>query len=398
MKLRQPLALLLGGLLSASSIGCSAVTAVVGNSQPANRTTRGTADRMAAIGQVYESQGRYDQAELMYRKALKQNPGNTAVRGQLQLLAQRKNGKTFSSAGTDTLVAAATVPAAKSASAVASKTHAVATQLDDKRVTAKTLMNDRVASSRTVQADLTNGISETALEIGAISPVTYASSELRSNDRSVTTAASRSESASESLEARLVTAEEILEVVDSPADHSQLLLDGLRYGDSLETQCLAATLLGDCDNGDPSVRKALEIASRAASDPHLRLAICDSRIQRGEHDETTLASLLDLVEFAPTDVKLQACTDLRHFAGTASETKCQMGLVKLLNSDVAELRASSAVILSDFRSLPESAKSQLNVMVKEDADSEVREAVRATLNRIDNHSSGTTHPIIVSPR
>ena len=98
MRFRHPLVLLLGGLLSASSVGCSAVTAVVSDTRPATRQGRGSSDKYAAIARVYENQGRYDQAEAMYRRALKQNPGNSEVRNSLQQIAGRKAGRSVGNA------------------------------------------------------------------------------------------------------------------------------------------------------------------------------------------------------------------------------------------------------------------------------------------------------------
>ena len=90
MRFRQPLVLLLGSVMSASSIGCSAVTAIISDSRPVNRANRSDADRLTAIGRVFENQGRYDQAEVMYRKALRNRPQDFQIRNQLQQIAAAK--------------------------------------------------------------------------------------------------------------------------------------------------------------------------------------------------------------------------------------------------------------------------------------------------------------------
>lgn len=100
MKMRPPLALLLGGLLSASSVGCAAVDAIV--SSPASRPTnrKSSAERMVSIGRVFENQGQYDQAEAMYQKAQRLNPGNAEIRSQLTQLAERRSEMQFGPGGT----------------------------------------------------------------------------------------------------------------------------------------------------------------------------------------------------------------------------------------------------------------------------------------------------------
>lgn len=79
-------ALLLGGSLSVLNIGCAAVDALV--SSPAGHSANGgSPQRLAAIGRVFENQGRYTQARAMYRQALRSDPGNTTARDRLQYLA-----------------------------------------------------------------------------------------------------------------------------------------------------------------------------------------------------------------------------------------------------------------------------------------------------------------------
>ncbi len=87
MRLRKSTcALLLGGGLSVFNIGCAAVDAIV--SSPAGHAARnGSPQRIAAIGRVFENQGRYAQARSMYRQALKNDPNNSVARDRLEYLA-----------------------------------------------------------------------------------------------------------------------------------------------------------------------------------------------------------------------------------------------------------------------------------------------------------------------
>ncbi len=107
MKFSRPLVLLLGGILSASSLGCAAITAVVSDSRPAHRENRSDADRLVAIGRVFENQGRYDRAEVLYRKAQKLNPQDASIRSQLQQLAARRKEKQFGPSGAAEAIALA---------------------------------------------------------------------------------------------------------------------------------------------------------------------------------------------------------------------------------------------------------------------------------------------------
>ncbi|MFN9717295.1 MAG: hypothetical protein ACK58L_01290, partial [Planctomycetota bacterium] len=63
MKIRQPLVLLLGGLLSSSSVGCATINAIVSEHRASAGEKNVSAERMMAIGRVFENQGRLDQAE-----------------------------------------------------------------------------------------------------------------------------------------------------------------------------------------------------------------------------------------------------------------------------------------------------------------------------------------------
>ncbi|MFM7920272.1 MAG: tetratricopeptide repeat protein, partial [Planctomycetaceae bacterium] len=55
----------------------------MGDYEPASSARQASADRMLAIAQVFEQQGKLDKAESMYRGALKKNPQSTAIRQHL---------------------------------------------------------------------------------------------------------------------------------------------------------------------------------------------------------------------------------------------------------------------------------------------------------------------------
>lgn len=409
MRFRHPLVLLLGGLLSASSVGCSAVTAVVSDTRPAARSGRASADKYAAVARVYEKQGRYDQAEAMYRKALKQNPNSAEVRNSLQQIASRKAGRSFGST-LKTEAVAKTETEKNSVVETAVPLNAKAPQLPAE-LKAATGSELKTASLQ---------VTEATSNLPSLPGLSPASFEEAATDSSATNSSSTPAETAEAptLEVNLnegtivtnfvhpanntahplVSAEQILAVVETPAEHAELLLNGLKHGDSLETQCLAATLLGDCDRSNKAIGEALKKANEAATDGYLRLAICDSRIQRGEHDEVTANCMTDLLENALPELQIQVCSSIHHFVGTSSEAKCASALESALTSESPELRASAAVALGDFPNLPESTKAQLKKMASSDSVIPVREAAETAVNRFENLGGLETAEISVMPR
>ena len=403
MRFRHPLVLLLSGLLSASSVGCSAVTAVVSDTRPAARSGRASADKYAAVARVYEKQGRYDQAEAMYRKALKQNPNNAEVRNSLQQIASRKAGRSFGTT-LKTEAVAKTETDKKTVVETAVALNAKAPQLpaEIKPATSPELKT----ASLEVTSDLPSlpGLSTASFEEAATdTPATNASSTpaeaatLEVNLNEGTIATNFVQPAKETAHP-LVSAEQILAVVETPAEHAELLLNGLKHGDSLETQCLAATLLGDCDRSNKAIGEALKKANEAATDGYLRLAVCDSRIQRGEHDEVTAHCMTNLLRDSLPELQIQVCSSIHHFVGTSSESKCASALESALTSEIPELRASAAVALGDFPNLSESTRAQLKKMASSDPATAVREAAQSSVDRSETSGRFTTAEIVVSPK
>ncbi len=409
MRFRHPLVLLLGGLLSASSVGCSAVTAVVSDTRPAARQGRGSADKYAAIARVYENQGRYDQAEAMYRRSLKQNPHNTEVRSSLQQLANRKAGRRFGNEIKTEAVAAANalqVEAKEAAVALNAKTPAVSSLLHasvESELMTASLAEDTLSSESNTSsgklspASFEESSAETKVTAPASSVAVIGNTELEATPQESNVLKASTLSVN-SPAAPLMSAEQILAVVETPGEHAELLLNGLRHGDSLETQCLAATLLGDCDRANVDIRDALQKANKAATDAYLRLAICDSRIQRAEQDAVTAKCLVSLLSDAPTELKVQVCSSMHHFAASESESDCVAALESALTSDSAELRAGAAVALGDFPNVPESAKAQLKKMTVSDTVPAVREAAESSVDRYEESDDSKTAEILVMPR
>lgn len=101
-------ALLLGGGLSVLNIGCAAVDALV--SSPAGYSAGSSSpQRAAAIGRVFENQGRYAQARSMYRQALRSDPSNSIASDRLEYLASAQPATNRNTAMAEAIAVADTV-------------------------------------------------------------------------------------------------------------------------------------------------------------------------------------------------------------------------------------------------------------------------------------------------
>lgn len=367
MKIGQPLVLLLGGLLSASSVGCSAVSSLVRDDRPAagNSQASGSAERLVSIGRVFENQGRYDQAEVMYRRALKKKPNDPIIRQQIAALVDRRNGrgaadpmqsaiaaadslngrrtssalsqkKTDAELAAEVIAEATTSTADKSilqtsdtvadkAAAVTlaaeSKTQAGANRAQDAAKTAEARIlkqssefESSVLAARAAVADASAAVGQST---AAVDSLDDGLSEFEAADfESAISNSADQPSLPESPAASVVTRDQILAVIDAPGENHALLLSGLTNGDSEETRCLAATLLGECDKANTDVRDALAKTSSEASEERLILSAIDSQIQRAEADQSSAGRLIQLLKSESPDVQAQAASSLRCFTGT----------------------------------------------------------------------------------
>ncbi|MCR9199260.1 MAG: hypothetical protein NXI04_11490 [Planctomycetaceae bacterium] len=107
---RTAQAFLLGAGLSIVGTGCSAVDALV--SSPAGHGASSTSpERLVAIARVFESQGHLQRANVMYRQALKADPGNEFVKERMQFIASVNSGRSFTPSTKTTTAVASTTPA-----------------------------------------------------------------------------------------------------------------------------------------------------------------------------------------------------------------------------------------------------------------------------------------------
>lgn len=377
MKFSQPLVLLLGGVLSASGVGCSAISAIVTDSRPAHRENGNDTDRIAAIGRVFENQGRYDKAEAMYRKALKNRPQDSELRRQLQQLAERRKVQSFGPGGTASAIAVADIVSPPKSSIMASR---VATEATSERavplsspIDVCSEAEDDIAMLAQLPAVETEASAETSSNISSAAhmPVPAPQIELASGNSGGWRKSSSG----------VITGDQVMAALEYPDQHLELLLEALISGDSTETTALAATLLGDCDPGNLKVREALEEQLKSQSTPEVLIAVCDSQIERGEANDGTVSRLLSLCSGSDHETLIQAASQLRNFAGTEFDRQCTDILSDLLAHAEPSVRATAALTLGDFTALNSTTIARLQELAGNEASSNVREAAESALNR-----------------
>lgn len=383
MKFNRPLIILLGGILAASGAGCSAASALLTESRPASAVRQNSADRMVAIGQVFEKQGRLEQAEAMYRGALRKNPKDASIRNQLaSVQALRKPVVGPASVGT-ALAARTPTPAptttgqpklknvssgSVSGQPVGVKKASETTSTAVAPVTASDKKPQTVVSALPTTTGLVKAQPVSAVAATEIVPVTHPGSAVPAITASRT-------------EPRSITLEDVLLAADTPENHFDLLVDAMTLGDQIETQCLAATLLGECSPQNEKVRTALSKTAETASDTGLLLAVTDSQLQRGELNSASAGKLTSLLSGADPAMQIQVATMLRHFAGRDSQASCVKALETLLSSGDQDVRATAVLTLGDFGQPDAHIRDRLTVMAEDDASASVREAAAATLSR-----------------
>ena len=381
MKIRQPLVLFLGGLLSASSVGCSAISAIVAEYQPGSREPRGSADRLVAIGRVFENQGRLDQAEVMYRRALKAKPSDPIIREQVDRLADARSGRRFESNSVESALAAAdSVSPSRS-------TRRSTTQAASGRATlGATESNTNVQPVAMI---------EDAESLSVVAP--EVADETVTADASIENTETLANVDSESDDSQSdVTVEQILAIIDAPNANADVLIAGLS-STSTEAQCLSATLLGECDSSD-TTSAALSEAATTATDERFVLSLAASRNLRGEADATTSKQLLSLLGSFDSDTVVQATAELRCFAGTDAAADCTTALANLLNHTDARVRAVAAATLGDFRPIDEDTRLQLKTLATEDSNDDVRDAAANAFGSDVSSLDEELPELIVSPR
>ncbi|MBL8818301.1 MAG: HEAT repeat domain-containing protein [Planctomyces sp.] len=374
MKMRQPLALLLGGIVSFSSVGCAAFNAM-SEKGPGASTKDANAERLVSIGRVFENQGKYDQAEVMYRKALKQRPSDPVIRQQLTQLADRKAGRQFGPANSEEALAMA--------DAVSGAHHSKARPSSN---TAKT------TSAKPATVQLTAGTSgkasiKTASATTEVAPIPPTPKPVSSAVQTSATGAEKSG----------ITFEDVLAKTEGAAGHAAWLKKALCEAESAEARTLAATLLAECDPADQSINELLSSRLECETDAGLQLAICETQTVRGCSDEDTAEALIQIAQSDSEELQVQAIMSLRHFAGTEHQAECLSCLTELLRHQTTSVRAAASITAGDYEPGDETMLNLLTELAASDADPSVREAARAAIGRRGTNSVETAAPILIQP-
>jgi len=402
MRFRRPVVLLLGGMLVASGIGCSAASALMGDYEPASSARQASADRMLAIAQVFERQGQLDKAESMYRGALKKNPQNAAIRQHLADVQSKRRGDGSGTAvvttvprqpvrtvvsgvgqGAGTAVAARPVagPAAvKAVQPVSAPTTEPASGAAEKPALIPAAEPAKVAAPATaaVVAQPEPFVQEVVSGTAAAKAMTSAATRLKEKVAVPVRSVSATHSGPVSLDA-------LLKAADAPEASAALLIQGLQQGESTEARSLAATLLGECPSADTGVRDALEkVVADQGVPVDVLLAALDSQVQRGELNGASAERLSVMAERGQPAEQVQAITMLRYFTAMDSRDCCLRALESCLTSASEEVRAAAALTLGDFCPLSESQLTKLRDLSEKDSSQDVRDAATATLNRAES--------------
>ncbi len=378
MRFRRPVVLLLGGMLVASGIGCSAASALMGDYEPASSARQASADRMLAIAQVFEQQGQLDKAETMYRGALKKNPQNAAIRERLAEVQSKRRGD-----GSGTAVVRTAVPKQPSRP-VASAAVPVAALKAAQPVSAPSSAPESGPHATPTAVPAAEPAKVAAPPaVAAVAAKSEAFTEQVATARAAEKAAVPVRSVSVT-QAGPVTLDALLKAADAPETSSALLIQALQQGESNEAKSLAATLLGECPVADSGVKDALEkvVADQTVAVDVL-LAALDSQVQRGELTSASAERLSVVAEKGQPGEQVQAITMLRYFTAMDSRECCLRSLESCLSSASEDVRASAALTLGDFCPLSESQLAKLRDLSEKDSSQDVRDAAAATLKRAE---------------
>ena len=379
MYFQKPVVLLLGGLLTASSAGCSVGSALFTDLRPTQTAQQSSADRMLAIGRMFEDQGKLERAEAMYRGALKKSPRSAEARKHLADLQERRRAPQPGGsliAGQPRSVQSPQIqrPAASGRPALGTPqaTATVTPPATSKPAGAASPVNPQPAVPVTsVSATKSTSSQPAPAEPSKAAPVAAAIPELPP----VTLAGEPAAVSS------VVSLDQVLNAAEAPGTHTSLLIEALQSGETPEAQCLAAALLGECAVDDVQVNEALQKAGETADDPCLVLAVVDSQLHRSISHVGTASNLIRLLPMSDASVQIQGATTLRHFAGTECREECVKYLSALLESSDPEVRAAALLTLGDFSPLPAETVKRLEELSKDDASEAVRESAAATLAR-----------------
>ena len=407
-------AFLLGTGMSVVGVGCAAVDALV--SSPAGRVANGSSpERLVAVGRVFENQGRMNQAQAMYRQALKADPGNSIARERMQFIASMNSTRTFSPselraqdaiAVADSLKSRKQIEATVSGKATAAKTTASNVALAAAGQ-AKAVVASKASESFTDDAgwvqivdtgwelaemEGTNFVEEGASPLLLV-PAAKASSietvgfegQMDNSQHSLKVVTAEVSHASVQSEWRpsarsRVTFAELSEWLEAPVENQDNLLRAVQSGEDDGVKALAAAMLTECSLNDASINLVLTQACQSAS-PLLKVTCRDTLIQRGAIDQDGVDELMVLLTDVDPDIRAQAAASLRNCAGTEWAERCVTGLGLLLDDSQSIIVAVAVSTLGDFGADASGHTGRLEKLMQSD-EQVVSEAALVSLNRI----------------
>lgn len=394
-------------------VGCSAVNALVGSSPAGSGATGTSPERYAAIARVFENQGRYAQAQAMYRQALKAEPGNKVVRDRLEMLAARGKSKTTLEQKTEQAIAMADEIDAAKAKEKASKPKP---QLDPRKsdeanaaadsavvkieasdaepliqpasATARvelTVAETDEATTADVQEDSSHGDPAEGLVtvvlqdlIDEVRPTRLNFAPATQNDPGSVQAVSYSAEAADA--AQVVTLADAVLLMDAPQNNRDELLRTIAHGEDAGVKALAAVALSSFID-DAEVEAALQTAATQES-AVLRLSALESLLEQQSFSAEQFDSLLELLAADQAETRLQAAVVVRRLAASDWETAGADAAAAMLNDPDPAVVAVAAATLGDFQTAGPTYRNQLTDLVQTAIDEEVAHAAQSSLNRL----------------
>ncbi|GAB5443244.1 MAG: hypothetical protein Fues2KO_35930 [Fuerstiella sp.] len=394
-------------------VGCSAVNALVGKSTAGSGATGKSPERYAAIARVFENQGRYAQAQAMYRQALKSEPGNKVVRDRLEMLAARGKSKTTVEQKTEQAIALADRIDSAKAKEQPGKTEphtddpksdkangaadSVIVKIEDN--TAEPLIQPASATAR-IELAVANTDEAAIASIDEVSNqgdpaeglVTVVLQDLIDEVRPTRlNFAPAAQQATDSVQAvsysaepadppQVVTLADAVLLMDAPQDNRDELLRTIAHGEDAGVKALAAVALSSFTD-DAEVEAALQTAATQES-AVLRLSALESLLEQQSFSAEQFDSLLELLAADEAETRLQAAVVIRRLAASDWETAGADAAAALLNDPDPAVVAVAAATLGDFPSAGPTYRNQLADLVQTAIDEEVANAAQSSLNRL----------------
>lgn len=349
MRSRHPsIGLLCGVLVISGSVGC-AVNSSVARRSDADHSNKAVPERLISIARIFESQGRLEQADLTYRRALRRFPSNEQARNGIARIASMNKTRSFRAPGTD-LTLPADSPMVAAGNLSAEKLRAAAPEPTLRSVTTAqnagiSHLESRTAESLTAdaRAALTNSLNPRSINVQTeLPPESPGVAHLTVVD-SGSTLISATALAIERPEA----SSSMADWLDAPARHVEALLATLEPINDSERRALAAAVLADAPAGDTRVDSALEQYC-TDSDAMVAAAAGDSLLVRGIINDASVQRLLALAEHSNSGVRSQVSSSMRMLVGTSWETDVVRFLTDRLDDSDPAVRSMAALTLGDF--------------------------------------------------